>query len=137
MTAITVARGALKMPLWRGNEGNAEFRRWLERVEPLSESAAYCCAHSVVGKTHQHERDVADDCKPPGFDHPSIWNLGYRQRVLVCQPYGCPDEAELAAFDARWGTRSVIWGPDESWYLPKGTWLVETYSSDLPGKGIR
>ncbi len=90
-------------------------------------SDAWDCAHSVTGRRHTggYERW---DCFPPKVDHAETWNLaGTARRLLTYHPYW-PPKAE--AFDARWGTRTVVLPPSYSWWNPGPTangghtWLV-------------
>lgn len=111
-------------------------RAWAEVKAPLREahwakkqglkvSGGSCCVGRVAGRRCSY----GECCRPPGCDHPSLWNLDGSPAVFVFQPYGLSDEdiQALAAF-ARDKKLELEIDAQQSWWFPGASVLVALWA---------
>ena len=110
-------------------QAERDFDRWLERTGARPSQARSLCGHGLIRRTCPHLGLRVGLCTIPGLDHASFWNLPDGRRVVVHHPYSLPDAEEVAAFDAAWGTWTVI--QPGSWYNPGATLQVEVYGPEV------
>lgn len=106
------------------------FEDFIETTQ-AKPSEAVRCGHALNGKRCRHGGEFRTaECHVPSLDHGTMWSLPEGRRMLVHHPYEKPEAEEVAAFDAKWGTTTVVKPPETSWYFPGRTWRVEITGPD-------
>jgi hypothetical protein len=103
---------------------------WAKRRK-LTRSRGAVCAMRLLGRKCRDDGRRECACRPPGTDHPTLWNFRNKPAVYVSQPYYLEwkDVSGLASYCETWKL-SIVIDTYPAWHFPGRILFVAVAPTD-------